>query len=68
MMQINVEKTNYMIFTRTQTSFATRLRINNSRIDKVEETKVVGVWLTSNMKWEKNTRECLLMMTYMFEV
>ena len=26
-------------------------------LDKVEEAKIVGVWLTSDMKWTKNTRE-----------
>ena len=57
LMKINVAKTNYMIFTRTKTSFATRLAIEDSPIDQLQESKVVGVWLTSNMKWEKNTRE-----------
>ena len=57
LMQINAAKTNYMIFTRTQTSFATRLKIKESPIAQVHEAKVVGVWLTSNMKWEKNTTE-----------
>ena len=57
LMKINVKKTNYMIFTRTQINFATRLNLNKNKLDKVEETKIVGVWLTSNLKWDKNTKE-----------
>ena len=26
-------------------------------MDQVEATKIVGVWLTSDLKWDKNTRE-----------
>ena len=57
MMQINVKKTNYMVFTRSMTKFATRLNIENNFIGQVRETKLCGVWITDNLKWEKNTRE-----------
>ena len=57
LMKVNVDKTNYMVFSRTQSNFATRLSINNSKLDQLDEAKIVGVWLTSNMKWDKNTRE-----------
>ena len=57
MMKINVEKTSYMIFTRSQTDFGTRLTVNDAKLDRVKETKIVGVWLTTDLKWEKNTRE-----------
>ena len=56
-MRINVKKSNYMIFTRTQTDFVTRLSINNSKLEEVQEVKIVGVWLASNLKWNKNTKE-----------
>ena len=56
-MQINADKTSYMVFTRSLTDFTTRLNINSSMLDKLEEAKIVGVWLTSDMKWTKNTRE-----------
>ena len=46
-----------IIFTRMKTNFATRLSIEDSPIEQVKESKVVGVWLTSNMKWDKNTWE-----------
>ena len=56
-MKINKEKTNYMLFTRVNSDFATRLTINGAKIDRLEECKIVGVWLTSDLKWEKNTKE-----------
>ena len=57
LMKINVEKTNYMVFTRAKTDFGTRLNINNVKLDNVQEAKIVGVWLTPDMKWAKNTKE-----------
>ena len=57
LMKINVDKTNYMIFTRTHTNFATRLNIDNTKLEQVRETKIVGVWLSSDLKWDKNTKE-----------
>ena len=57
LMSINVTKTKYMIFTRSRTEFATRLMINGQKIDQVTEEKVCGVWITDDLKWEKNSRE-----------
>ena len=57
LMQINVKKSNYMVFTRSMTKFATRLNIKDNFIEQVRETKLCGVWITDNLKWEKNTRE-----------
>jgi hypothetical protein len=49
MMKLNEDKTSYMVFFRSDT----RLTVN----DRIEETKLVGVWLTTWLDWEKNTRE-----------
>ena len=57
MMSINVIKTKFMIFTRTKTDFTTRLVVNGQKIDQVTEQKVCGVWITDDLKWEKNSRE-----------
>ena len=57
LMKVNVDKTNYMIFSRAKVDFGTRLMFNNVKLDRVMETKIVGVWLQSDMKWGKNTRE-----------
>ena len=57
MMKLNEEKTNYMVFSRSETEFATRLSLNGKTIDRIEETKLVGVWLTTWLDWDKNCRE-----------
>jgi hypothetical protein len=57
LMQINVEKTSYMIFTGSKADFGTRLSLDNAKLDWVEEAKVVCVWMQSDMKWTKNTKE-----------
>ena len=56
-MKLNEEKTNYMIFSRSQSEFATRLSVNGQTLDRVEAVKVVGVWLTTWLDWERNTSE-----------
>ena len=57
LMKINEEKTKYMVFTRVNADFTTRLTVNGAKIDEYKEVKVVGVWLTSDLKWGKNTKE-----------
>ena len=55
LMVINEAKSNYMVFTKSTSDFRTRLKINGTKIDQLEETKLLGVWLTSDLKWKKNT-------------
>ena len=52
---INESKSNYTVFTKSTSDFRTRLKINGSKIDHLEETKLLGVWLTSDLKGKKNT-------------
>ena len=56
-MKINETKSNYMVFSRSGTEMATRLTLNGQTIDRIEETKLVGVWVTTWLDWQKNTRE-----------
>ena len=56
-MKLNTDKTNCMVFLRSETEFATRFQVNGKTIDRIEETKLVRVWLTTWLNWEKNTRE-----------
>ena len=46
-----------MVFSRAKADFSTRLRINNDKIEQLKESKICGVWITEDLKWEKNTRE-----------
>ena len=56
-MKLNEEKSKYMIFTRSLTEIATRLEVNSKVIDRIEETKLLGIWLTTYLDWSKNTKE-----------
>ena len=56
-MKINEKKSHYMVITRSKINFGTRIQMNNTLLENVNESKIVGVWITSNMKWDKNTRE-----------
>ena len=56
-MKLNEDKTKYMVFSRSDTEFATRLSLNGQTLDRVEEVKLVGVWVDTWLDWEKNTKE-----------
>ena len=56
LMVFNETKSNYMVFSRSETEFATRLTMNNKTIDRIEEVKLRGVSLTTWLDWDKNTR------------
>ena len=45
------------MFTRTDYDFATRLTVNGVKLDQLPEAKVLGVWLTEDLTWSKNTKE-----------
>ena len=46
-----------MIFTRSKSKFTTRFMVNGIKLDLVKEQKVCGLWITDDIKWEKNTKE-----------
>ena len=56
-MKLNEEKSHYMIFSRSNTEFATRLTMNSKTLDRTEEVKLVGLWITTYLDWQKNTHE-----------
>ena len=57
LMKINEDKSNYMIFSRSQENFATRLTLNNVKLEQLNVTKVLGIWLSEDLSWSRNTRE-----------
>ena len=57
LMRINEKKCNFMIFSRSEAKFATRLNMNNVVLDKVSEAKILGVWVTDDLSWSKNCRD-----------
>ena len=55
-MAINKKKTKSMLFnTAISRDFTPNLTIENETIDLVEEMKLLGVQITSDLKWETNT-------------
>jgi Zn ribbon nucleic-acid-binding protein len=57
-MVLNAEKCNYVIFSRSQEDFVTRLTVNEDKIDQMETVKILGCWIDQDAgKWSTNTRE-----------
>ena len=55
-MKINKNKTKVMLFnTARLRDFTPKLKIDGDPIDVVEEIKLLGVILTSDLKWNENT-------------
>ena len=66
-MKINQTKTKVMLFNRaTSLDFQPSIHIENSLLDVVEETKLLGVIVSSNLKWSKHVnyirRKCFAKM------
>ena len=57
LMLMNEKKSNFMIFSRSQTKFATRLKLNGVSLEKVSATKLLGVWVTDDLSWSRNCTE-----------
>ena len=57
LMQLNEAKSNYLIFTRSKENFATRLSINSVTLDRIDITKILGIWISEDLSWSKNCQE-----------
>ena len=58
LMKINTSKTNYMLFSRCQQNFATRLSVNGDTIDRKKAVKILGVWISEDAgDWSINITE-----------
>ena len=57
--KLNADKCNFMVFTRAQEDFVTRLSV----------TKILGIWVSQDLSWDKNTIEmCKNVNAYKIEV
>ena len=57
-MVLNPQKTKNMIFNFTRNNqFVTNIQLKGENIDTVEETKLLGTIITSDLKWKRNTEE-----------
>ena len=59
-MLLNEEKSNYMVFSRSQEDFVTRLTLNNTKLERLNASKILGVWITEDLTWSRNTKEICL--------
>ena len=57
LMQLNVSKSNFIIFTRSKQEFTTRLYLNGINLERLSVIKLLGIWLEEDLSWERNTRE-----------
>ena len=57
LMKLNESKCYYMVFSRTNQDFATRLRLNDTNLDRKSVTKILGVWLSEDLSWARNVKE-----------
>ena len=56
-MKLNEAKCNYLVFSRSQENFATRLSVNIKIIDRLSVTKILGVWISEDLSWSRNCQE-----------
>ena len=62
-MILNPEKTKYMIFNFCRSAqFQTRLHLNNSMIEQVNQTRLLGVLISDDLTWHANT--CIVNKAY----
>ena len=54
---MNAKKCEYMIFSRSEQDFATRLTVNGTKLDRVKVTKILGVHISDDLSWSKNCTE-----------
>ena len=63
-MVLNMKKTENMTFNFTKSSqFTTRLQENNVNIEFVTKFKLLGTWITHDLKWDLNT-QCIVKKAY----
>jgi hypothetical protein len=58
LMKLNPSKSSYMLFSRSQEQFATRLMLDGKILEQKRACKVLGVWIEEDAGcWQKNTTE-----------
>ena len=60
-MKLNVNKTKNIIFNFSKKyQFTTSLSVNNEQLEVLRETKLLGTYLTDDLRWNKNTKELVI--------
>ena len=56
-MMLNEKKTKYMIFNYSKKNqFTSNIKLKGEKLDEVEETKLLGLIITNDLRWNKNTQ------------
>ena len=56
-MQLNTDKSKYVVHSRMREDVSTRFTLGQSYIERQSKTKILGVWIGEDpSRWEKNTR------------
>ena len=56
-MMLNEKKCNFIVFTRSKDDFSTRLFVNNTYLEKMNVSKVLGLWITEDLTCSRNCSE-----------
>ena len=57
-MKLNIKKTKNMIFNFSKKfKFSTQLSVKNENIELIKEAKLLGTFITDDLRWNKNTAE-----------
>ena len=56
-MKLNEDKCNFMVISRSEEQFTTRLTINNVKLNRVKEAKILGIYISDDLSWTRNCRE-----------
>ena len=51
-LSLNIEKTNYMIFSNSLNVLPTPLKLNNTKIQQVDNTKFLGLHIDTDLSWK----------------
>ena len=57
LIQLNRDKTNYIVFSRARAEFVTRFSLDSQILERKKFTKLLGVWLQEDGGWQKNVEE-----------
>ena len=57
LMKLNSTKCQYMIFTRSEEKFTTRLKVGKENMEQVSVSKLLGVWISEDLPWSRNCKE-----------
>ena len=56
LMKLDEQKCTYMVFSRSESKFATKLKNNNTNINRIKLTKILGGWVSEDLSLGKTAK------------